>query len=100
VRRWLALSLFCIVADGVASMLFFWPRNTIMFVEGSAMHSPDVLRQTAEQFEQLHWLRVAFNAASAVFAFIGFVALDRWRVARGANSASAVPVETRRLSAA
>jgi hypothetical protein len=100
VRRWVALSLLCIVADGVASMLFFWPRNTIMFVEGSAMHSPDVLRQTAAQFEQLHWLRVAFNAASAVFAFIGFVALDRWRVAQGANSATAEPVETRRLSAA
>ncbi len=100
VRRWVALSLLCIVADGAASMLFFWPRNTIMFVEGSAMHSPEVLRQTAEQFEQLHWLRVAFNAASAVFAFIGFVALDRWRVAQGAHSASAVPAETQRLSAA
>lgn len=99
VRRWVALSLLCIVADGAASMLFFWPRNTIMFTEGSAMHSAEVLRQTAEQFEQLHWLRVAFNAASAVFAFIGFVALDRWRVARGASGA-ATPAATRRLGAA
>jgi hypothetical protein len=83
VRRWVVLSLLCIVADGVASMLFFWPRNTMMFIEGTAVHPPEVLRQTAEQFEQLHWLRVAFNAASAVFAFIGFVVLDRWRVTRG-----------------
>jgi hypothetical protein len=83
VRRWMVLSLLCIVADGVASMLFFWPRNTMMFIEGTAVHSPEVLRQTAEQFEQLHWLRVAFNAASGVFAFIGFVALDRRWATRG-----------------
>jgi hypothetical protein len=97
VRRWLALSLLCIVADGAASMFFFWPRNTMMFIEGTAVHSPEVLRQTAEQFEQLHWLRVAFNAASAVFAFVGFVALDRWRVARGAAPASSGPETARRL---
>lgn len=80
VRRWMALSLLFIVADGVASMLFFWPRNAVMFAEGTAIHSAEVLRQTAEQFEQLHWLRVAANAASAIFAFAGFVALDRWSV--------------------
>ena len=93
VRRWVVLSLLCIMADGVASMLFFWPRNTIMFIEGAAVHSPEVLRQTAEQFEQLHWLRVAFNAASAVFAFIGFVALDRWRVATAGETTRAVTAE-------
>lgn len=97
IRRWMVLSMLCIVADGVASMLFFWPRNTIMFVEGSAMHSAEVLRQTAEQFEQLHWLRVAFNAASAVFAFVGFVALDRWRVAHGNAGALTRPADARRL---
>jgi hypothetical protein len=97
VRRWVALSLLSIVADGAASMLFFWPRNTMMFIEGTAVHSPEVLRQTAAQFEQLHWLRVAFNAASAVFAFIGFVALDRWRVARGAPPAASGPETARRL---
>ena len=32
VRRWMVLSLLCILADGVASMVFFWPRNTVMFV--------------------------------------------------------------------
>lgn len=100
VRRWVALSLLCIVADGVASILFFWPRNTIMFIEGAAVHSPDVLRQTAEQFEQLHWLRVIFNAASAVFAFVGFVALDRWRLLRKAAPAPSGPETARRLVAA
>jgi hypothetical protein len=100
VRRWMVLSLLCIVADGVASMLFFWPRNTMMFIEGTAVHSPEVLRQTAEQFEQLHWLRVAFNAASAVFAFIGFVALDRLRAAQAARSTSGTRVDVQQLQAA
>ena len=97
VRRWVVLSLLCILADGVASMLFFWPRNTIMFIEGTAVHSPEVLRQTAAQFEQLHWLRVALNAGSAVFAFIGFVALDRWRAAHGNERALTRSADARRL---
>lgn len=99
VRRWMVLSLLCIVADGAASMLFVWPRNTVMFVEGSAMHSAEVLRQTAEQFERLHWLRVAFNAASAVFAFVGFVSLDRWRMSRETMGASARSATARGLAA-
>lgn len=79
-RRWIALSLLMIVAEGVASMLLFWPRNEIMFVEGTAVHSAEVLRQTAWEFETLHWLRLGFNAASAAFIFVGFVAFDRWRL--------------------
>lgn len=80
VRKWIALSLLMIVADGVASMLLFWPRNQILFVEGTAIHSADFLRQTAWEFQTLHWLRVALNIASAAFIFIGFVAFDRWRL--------------------
>jgi hypothetical protein len=38
------------------------------------------LRQTAREFQALHWSRLAFNAASAAFAFVGFVAFDRQRI--------------------
>ncbi len=79
-RRWLLLSLACIVAEGVASMLLFWPRNEIMFVEGLAVHSAEVLRQTAREFEDLHWLRLGFNAVAAVTAFVAFMALYRSRI--------------------
>jgi hypothetical protein len=48
-RWWILLSLMMIVADGLVSILFFWPRNEIMFVEGSAVHSAEVLRQTARE---------------------------------------------------
>jgi Domain of unknown function (DUF1772) len=79
-RWWILLSLMMIVADGLVSILFFWPRNEIMFVEGSAVHSAEVLRQTAREFQTLHWSRLAFNAASAAFAFVGFVAFYRERL--------------------
>jgi uncharacterized membrane protein len=79
-RWWILLSVILIVADGLVSMLFLWPRNEIMFVEGAAVHSAEVLRQTAREFQTLHWSRLMFNAASAVFAFVGFVSFDRQRI--------------------
>jgi hypothetical protein len=79
-RWWILLSVIMIAADGLVSMLFLWPRNEIMFVEGAAVHSAEVLRQTARDFQTLHWLRLGFNAASAAFAFVGFVTFDRQRL--------------------
>jgi signal transduction histidine kinase len=79
-RRWILLSLVMIVADGLVSILFLWPRNEIMFVEGLDVHSAEVLRQTAREFEALHWLRLGFNAVAAAAAFMGFMALHRSRI--------------------
>ena len=72
-RWWILGSLLMIIGEGVASMLLFWPRNTIMFVEGPAVHSAEFLIQTAREFETMHWLRVFFNVASAVLLFTGFL---------------------------
>jgi hypothetical protein len=79
-RWWIVASLAMIVAEGVASMLLFWPRNTIMFIEGTAVHSAEFLIQTAREFETLHWLRVIFNALSSVFIFTGFLKLYRQQI--------------------
>lgn len=76
-RRWIVMSLAMIVAEGLFSMAFFWPRNTIMFVEGPAVHSAVVLRQTAEEFQRLHWWRVAFNIAASTAIFKGFLVYYR-----------------------
>lgn len=72
-RWWILGSLLMIIGEGVASMLLFWPRNTIMFVEGQAVHSAEFLIRTAHEFEQMHWLRVAFNALSSAMIFTGFL---------------------------
>jgi hypothetical protein len=80
-RRWIAFSLAMIVCEGVASILFFWPRNEIMFVEGLDVHSAEYLEQVAREFERWHWRsRMGFNALAAVGAFVGFMRLYRHRL--------------------
>lgn len=81
-RGWLVLSLAMIVCEGVASMLYFWPRNEIMFVEGLAVHSAEYLVQVAREFETWHWIsRMVFNATAAVAVFVAFLRAYRTRVA-------------------
>ncbi|WP_231747547.1 hypothetical protein [Auraticoccus cholistanensis] len=86
--RWLlVLSLAMVVAEGVASITYFWPRNDIMFVEGSAVHSAETLVRTATEFETWHWRsRMAFNLISAVAAFLAFTAAHRRLVEEGGQS--------------
>jgi hypothetical protein len=80
-RWWILFSLAMIVCEGVASMLFFWPRNEIMFVEGLEVHSAEYLKQVAREFETWHWKsRMGFNTAAAVAAFVGFLRLYRHRL--------------------
>lgn len=57
------------------SALFFWPRNEIMFVDPVGTHSPEYLRQVAEEFVAGHWVRLAGGAVSSALAF---TALLRW----------------------
>ena len=79
-RYWILCSLLMVAGEGVASMLLFWPRNEIMFIEGTAVHPADVLRQVALEFQRLHWLRVGFNAAAAIAVFGGFLQIHRHRI--------------------
>jgi hypothetical protein len=80
-RCWIAFSLAMIVCEGVASMLYFWPRNEIMFVEGLEVHSAEYLEQVAREFETWHWRsRMGFNALAAVGAFVGFLGFYRHRL--------------------
>jgi hypothetical protein len=76
-RYWILGSLLMIVGEGVASMFLFWPRNTIMFIEGPAVHSAEFLRQTAQEFQMLHWLRLGFNAVGSALIFTGFLKFYR-----------------------
>lgn len=80
-RWWILFSLAMIVSEGVASMLYFWPRNEIMFVEGLEVHSAGYLEQVAREFERWHWRsRMGFNALAAMGAFVGFLRLYRHRL--------------------
>ena len=80
-RWWILFSLAMIVCEGLASILYFWPRNEITFVEGPAVHSAEYLKQVAREFETWHWRsRMGFNALAAVSAFVGFLRLYRHRL--------------------
>ena len=77
-RRWTFASLgTLIVGEFLFSMLYFWPRNDIMFEEGPAVHSVDVLRQTAIEFETGHWGRMLMSALTATFALLAVFATYR-----------------------
>jgi uncharacterized membrane protein len=79
-RYWILASLVVIVSEGLFSMAFFWPRNTIMFTEGTADHSVALLKQTAQEFEVGHWIRFALGAAAATTSFMGFLKFYRYRI--------------------
>lgn len=79
-RWWILVSVLMIASEGIASILFFWPRNEILFVEGSALHGADELRRVALEFQTLHWSRLAFNVVAATTVFVGFLDLYRQRI--------------------
>ncbi len=79
-RYWILGSLIMIVCEGLFSMAFFWPRNTIMFTEGTEVHSAAYIKQVAREFQTLHWSRVAFNAAGSVSIFVGFLKFYRHKI--------------------
>ncbi|MFE6614931.1 DUF1772 domain-containing protein [Amycolatopsis sp. NPDC057786] len=86
-RWWITGSLTTLVAgEFLFSVLFFWPRNDIMFEEGLAAHSVEFLRQTAAEFETGHWFRLMAAAVTATLAFIGFLRYHRARSLPGGQA--------------
>lgn len=69
------------------SVLFFWPRNEIMFVDPVGTHSAEYLRQVAAEFVAGHHVRLAGGAVTSVLAFL--VLLRRVH-ARGATAGGRV----------
>lgn len=64
-----------ITCEFLFSAVFFWPRNEIMFVDPAGTHTPEYLRQVAEEFVAGHRVRLAGGAVTAILAF---TALLRW----------------------
>lgn len=77
-RWWFAASLASLaLGEFLFSVLYFWPRNEIMFDEGTAVHAAELLRQTAVEFEVGHWFRLGMSAVTATLAFVGLLRLHR-----------------------
>ncbi|WP_077324827.1 hypothetical protein [Virgibacillus siamensis] len=72
-RYWVLFSITMIVLEGVTSIVFEWPRNEILFIEGADIHSVRILKQTAQEFLIAHGFRVAFNIIGSILMFVGFI---------------------------
>lgn len=70
-------SVLMMFAEGAASMIWEWPRNEIMFIEGAAVHSAEVLQQVYNEFILVHWFRVLCNIAGSILIFLGFLRVYR-----------------------
>ncbi len=81
-RYWILGSILMMILLGLVSMAFEWPRNEIMFIEGSKVHSEGMLIQTAKEFLFINWIRVALNTLGAILVFKGFLEFYRNRVTR------------------
>jgi hypothetical protein len=69
VRPFAAGAVGCLLlGELVFSMLYFWPRNDIMFDQRD-QHPVDVLVRTAAEFETGHWFRLALSGVTAGLAF-------------------------------
>lgn len=80
-RNWfLGSVLLVLFGEFLLSVFFFWPRNTIMFEQGAAVHSIAVLKQTAREFQVGHWVRVGTSALASLLAFVGLLKAHRQRI--------------------
>ena len=68
-RWWVLVAAGVFVAcEFLFSVLFFWPRNDIMFVDPPGTHTPEYLRQVAQEFVAGHWVRLAGGAVTSALA--------------------------------
>lgn len=77
--RWLVAgaAVVFIACEFLFSVVFFWPRNEIMFVDPVGTHSPEYLRQVAGEFVAGHWVRLAGGLVTAVLAFTALLRFTR-----------------------
>lgn len=69
VLKYLVLSfVLMIVFEFLFSILYFWPRNNIMFVEGLAKHSAEELQKAANEFQMGHWIRLSVSFINSCIA--------------------------------
>ena len=59
--------------DGVLSILYLWPRNTILFIEGVEKHSAETLRMVSIEFNRVHYVRLLTSTMASILAMIGLI---------------------------
>ena len=70
-RNFILAAIVLSVGLEVITFSFIYPMLRIMIREGSAVHSVEVLKQTAQQFTTLNYIRMFFFFVSEMFSLIG-----------------------------
>jgi hypothetical protein len=77
-RWWVVVAAAVFIAcEFLFSVLFFWPRNDIMFVDPPGTHTPEYLRQVAGEFVAGHRVRLIGGAVTSAFAFAALLSWVR-----------------------
>jgi hypothetical protein len=88
--RWLPIAAVVtfVCCEFLFSAAFFWPRNTIMFVDPVGSHPAELLRTVAAEFEVGHWVRVVGGGVAATLLF---AAAMRWHRIRATETVDSTP---------
>ncbi|MFX0574959.1 hypothetical protein [Nocardia nepalensis] len=79
-RGWIAASVISLISGQfLLSILYLWPRATILFDERSR-HSLAEIESAATEFQVGEWVRIAAALATAVFAVAATLSCYRTRV--------------------
>jgi hypothetical protein len=62
------------------SMLYFWPRNKIMFTEGIEMHEAAELKKVATEFQLGHFVRISMSCMASCLAFVGLYKTNKEKI--------------------
>ncbi len=85
-RLWLLASLLSLVSGlALLSMLYLWPRWTILF-DDRARYTIDELSRTAREIESAHAVRLALGALTALLAVIAALRTYRNRILETAGT--------------
>ncbi|WP_433507670.1 DUF1772 domain-containing protein [Pseudonocardia halophobica] len=85
-RWWVAGAVAVFVAcEFLFSVLFFWPRNEIMFVDPVGTHPAEELRRVAAEFVAGHRVRLVGGAVTAALAFTALLRQVRATAPAGAT---------------
>lgn len=70
-RNFILTALVLSVGVEVVTFVFIYPLLRIMIVDGSAVYSAEVLRQTARRFTTLNYVRMVFVFIAEMLSLIG-----------------------------
>ncbi|WP_280235940.1 hypothetical protein [Nocardia cyriacigeorgica] len=94
-RSWLIASLLSLVSGlALLSMVYLWPRWTMLF-DDRARYTADELNRTVAEIQGAHVVRLILGAATALFAVVAALRIYRNRILETMERATLEPQRAR-----